>query len=83
MVLTPIGTRYLARVYATRSFRGRAVTLQRLRGGAWADVEADRAREALGEGVRYRNVPHGTRLRLVLPPAPGYLRGVSRTVAVP
>ena len=73
--------RLYTKVTALRSYRGKRVTLQRLRGGVWTKVR--RARLGPGGAVRFTaQLPRTARIRVLVPSAPGYLQGYSRTALV-
>ena len=67
------------RVIAKRSFKGRTVLIQRLRGTYWVAF----SKIVLGSTRTPTVRGHGIRLRAVLPPAPGYLQSVSATMTLP
>jgi hypothetical protein len=67
------------RVTARKSFLGRTVAIERLRGTRWVGV----SRLKLGIGGTGLVKLHGIRVRVVVPAVPGYLRVVSAPVKVP
>lgn len=71
--------RLAVRVTARKSFRGRTVVIQRLRGTQWVIL----SRLVLGSAGTGTVKLHGVRVRAVVPAAPGYLRSVSPGVKVP
>jgi plastocyanin len=74
--------RFYTKVTALRSYRGKFVTIQRLTaGGTWAKVR--RVRLAAGSAARFTaRLPRTARVRVLVPSAPGYLQGFSRTALV-
>jgi plastocyanin len=70
------------RARAGASYAGKLAYLQRRVGSRWRIVR--RARVGDNGAVRFRaSLPRGTmRLRVTMPPAPGYLRGFSNVVTV-
>jgi plastocyanin len=80
-VLNAASGRLYAKVGALRTYRGKLVTLQRLRGNAWVKVR--RVRLGPGSAVRFTaRLPLTARVRVLVPAAPGYLQGFSRTALV-
>jgi plastocyanin len=80
-VLSARAGRFFVRVTALRSYQGKRVTLQRLRGSTWVKVR--RVRLGPGSSARFTaRLPRTTRIRVLVPSAPGYLQGVSRTALV-
>ena len=69
----------VVRVIARKSFRGRTVVIQRLRGKQWVVL----SRLVLGSAGTGTVKLHGARVRAVVAAAPGYLRSVSSAVTVP
>jgi hypothetical protein len=67
---------------AGTSYAGKLAYLQRRVGNRWKTIR--RARLGGNGSVRFRAVvpPRTTRLRVTMPPAPGYLRGYSNVIAV-
>ncbi len=73
--------RFYTKVTALRSYRGKRVTIQRLRGGSWVKVR--RVRLGRGSAARFTaQLPRTARIRVLVPSAPGYLQGFSRTALV-
>jgi plastocyanin len=73
--------RLYAKVTALVPYKGKLITLQRLRGSTWVKVR--RARLASGSVARFTaRLPRTARIRLLVPTAPGYLQGYSRTALV-
>jgi plastocyanin len=73
--------RFYTKVVATRSYRGKLVTVQRLRGSTWVKVK--RVRLGVGSAARFTaQLPRTARVRVLVPSAPGYLQGFSRTALV-
>jgi plastocyanin len=80
-VLNASSGRLYTKVTALRSFRGKLVTLQRLSGNVWVKVR--RVRLGAGSAVRFTaRLPRTARVRVLVPSAPGYLQGFSRTALV-
>jgi plastocyanin len=80
-VLNASSGRLYTKVTALRSFRGKLVTLQRLSGNVWVKVR--RVRLGAGSAVRFTaRLPRTARIRVLVPAAPGYLQGFSRTALV-
>jgi hypothetical protein len=80
-VLNRAAGRLYVKVTALTSYRGKLVTLQRLRGGTWVKVR--RARIGAGSVARFTaRLPKTARIRVLVPSAPGYLQGASGTVLV-
>lgn len=80
LVKLTVAHRALAvRVTARKSFQGRTVLIQRLRGTHWVGV----SRLALGPAGTGIVKLHGVRVRAVVPAVPGYLRSISAAVTVP
>ena len=72
---------FSTKVTALRSYRGKLVTLQRLRGSTWIKVK--RFRLGVGSAARFSaRLPRTARVRVLVPTAPGYLQGFSRTALV-
>jgi plastocyanin len=73
---------FSARVSAAVSYQGKTLVFQRRVGTRWVKVR--RVVVGARSTVRFRaRLPHGTlRLRVVAPPAPGYLTGFSGTLRV-
>jgi hypothetical protein len=82
VVLTRLNGRYLAQVYARRSFRGRTVMLQRLAKGAWTDVAPIVLGPQSKKVFSYPLQGAASSLRLTLAAAPGYLPAVSAPLLV-
>ena len=74
--------RFIARVDAGRSFGGRPVRVQQLRGGGWVDVGKIVLGRRSAKAFARRGIRPGAKLRLVLPAAPGYLRALSEPLTV-
>jgi plastocyanin len=73
--------RFYTKVVALRSYRGKLVTVQRLRGSVWVKVK--RVRLGVGSAARFTaRLPRTARVRVLVPSAPGYLQGFSRTALV-
>ena len=73
--------RLYAKVTARVPYRGKLVTLQRLRGNSWVKVR--RVRLAAGSAATFTaRLPRTARIRVLVPTAPGYLQGASGTVLV-
>jgi plastocyanin len=73
--------RFYTKVTAMRSYRGKLVTVQRLRGAVWVKVK--RVRLGAGSAARFTaQLPRTARVRVLVPTAPGYLQGFSRTALV-
>jgi hypothetical protein len=73
--------RFTTKVTALRSYQGKFVTLQRLSGSAWIKVK--RVRLGTGSAARFTaRLPRSARVRVLVPTAPGYLQGYSRTALV-
>lgn len=73
--------RFSTKVTALRSYRGKLVTLQRLSGSTWVKVK--RVRLGVGSAARFTaRLPRTARIRVLVPTAPGYLQGFSRTALV-
>jgi plastocyanin len=73
--------RFYTKVAALRSYRGKPVTIQRLRGSTWVKVR--RVRLGAGSAVRFTaRLPRTARIRVLVPSAPGYLQGFSRTALI-
>jgi plastocyanin len=73
--------RFYTKVTALRSYRGKLVTLQRLSGSTWVKVK--RIRLGTGSAARFSaRLPRTARIRVLVPTAPGYLQGFSRTALV-
>lgn len=73
--------RLSVKVTARTSYRGKLITLQRLRGNTWVKVR--RARLGTGSAVTFTaRLPRTARIRVLVPTAPGYLQGASGTVLV-
>jgi plastocyanin len=80
-VLSARAGRFSVKVSALRSYRGKFVTLQRLRGGTWIKVR--RLRLGVGGAARFTaRLPRSARVRVLVPSAPGYIQGYSRTALV-
>lgn len=80
-VLRASAGRFFTRVVAQRSYRGKLVTVQRLRGSVWVKVK--RVRLGLNSSARFTaQLPRTARVRVLVPSAPGYLQGQSRTALV-
>src|SRR5262245_11329314 len=80
-VLNRFAGRFYTKVTALRSYRGKRVTIQRLRGETWVKVR--RVRLGRGSAARFTaHLPRTARIRVLVPSAPGYLQGVSRTALV-
>ena len=80
-VLNAPSGRLYAKVGALRTYQGKLVTLQRLSGNAWVKVR--RVRLGPGSAVRFTaRLPLTARIRVLVPAAPGYLQGFSRTALV-
>jgi hypothetical protein len=80
-VLSARAGRFFVRVTALRSYQGKRVTLQRLSGSTWIKVR--RVRLGPGSSARFTaRLPRTARIRVLVPAAPGYLQGVSRTALV-
>jgi plastocyanin len=80
-VLNRVTGRLYVKVTALTSYRGKLVTLQRLRGSSWVKVR--RARIGVGSVARFTaKLPRTARIRVLVPSAPGYLQGASGTVLV-
>jgi plastocyanin len=80
-VLNRVAGRLYVKVTALTSYRGKLVTLQRLRGSSWVKVR--RARIGAGSVARFTaRLPRTARIRVLVPSAPGYLQGASGTVLV-
>ncbi len=80
-VLNARAGRFYVRVTATRSYQGKFVTLQRARGNAWVKVR--RVRLGSGGIARFTaRLPRSARVRILVPSAPGYVQGYSRTATV-
>ena len=72
---------FTTKVTALRSYKGKFVTLQRLSGNAWIKVK--RVRLGTGSAARFTaRLPRSARVRVLVPTAPGYLQGYSRTALV-
>ena len=72
---------FSTKVTAVRSYRGKFVTLQRLSGSNWVKVK--RIRLGTGSAARFTaRLPRTARIRVLVPTAPGYLQGFSRTALV-
>ena len=81
LVMNAASGRLYAKVGALRTYRGKRVTLQRLSGNAWVKVR--RVRLGAGSAVRFTaKLPRTARIRVLVPAAPGYLQGFSRTALV-
>jgi hypothetical protein len=81
LVLNAASGRLYAKVGALRTYRGKLVTLQRLSGNAWVKVR--RVRLGAGSAMRFTaRLPRTARIRVLVPAAPGYLQGFSRTALV-
>jgi plastocyanin len=73
--------RFYTKVVAQRSYRGKLVTVQRLRGSVWVKVK--RVRLGVGSAARFSaSLPRTARVRVLVPSAPGYLQGFSRTALI-
>lgn len=73
--------RFYTKVTALRSYQGKRVTIQRLRGSSWVKVR--RVRLGRGSVARFTaQLPRTARVRVLVPSAPGYLQGFSRTALV-
>jgi hypothetical protein len=73
--------RFYTKVTALRSYRGKRVMIQRLRGSTW--VKVWRVRLGPGSAVRFTaSLPRTARIRVLVPSSPGYLQGFSRTALV-
>ena len=73
--------RFYTKVVALRSYRGKLATVQRLRGSVWVKVK--RVRLGVGSAARFTaQLPRTARVRVIVPSAPGYLQGQSRTALV-
>ena len=73
--------RFFTKVVAQRSYRGKLATVQRLRGSVWVKVK--RVRLGVGSATRFSvRLPRTARVRVIVPSAPGYLQGQSRTALV-
>jgi plastocyanin len=80
-VLNRFRGRLSAKVTASISYRGKMVTLQRLRGSTWVKVR--RVRLGTGSAATFTaRLPRTARIRVLVPSAPGYLQGASGTVLV-
>jgi plastocyanin len=80
-VLNARAGRFYTRVTAARSYQGKFVTLQRLRGSAWVKVK--RVRLGRGGVARFMaRLPRTASVRVLVPTAPGYIQGYSRTARV-
>ena len=80
-VLNRATGRLYVKVTALTSYRGKLVTLQRLRGSSWVKVR--RARIGVGSVARFTaKLPRTARIRVLVPSAPGYLQGASGTLLV-
>jgi plastocyanin len=80
-VLNAGSGRLYTRVTALRTYRGKLVTLQRLRGSRWVKVR--RVRLGAGSAARFTaRLPRTARIRALVPAAPGYLQGFSRSALV-
>jgi hypothetical protein len=66
-------------VTARKSFRGRTVVIQKLRGTHWVTL----SRLVLGSTGTTTMKIHAVRVRAVVPAAPGYLQSVSSALKVP
>jgi plastocyanin len=73
--------RFWTKVNAQRSYRGKLVTVQRLRGNTWVKVR--RVRLGRSSAVTFTaRLPRTARMRVLVPSSPGYLQGFSRTALV-
>jgi plastocyanin len=73
--------RLWAKVTARIPYRGKLVTLQRLRGNTWVKVR--RVRLGAGSATTFTaRLPRTARIRVLVPTAPGYLQGASGTMLV-
>lgn len=73
--------RFSTKVTALRPYRGKFVTLQRLSGSVWVKVK--RVRLGAGSAASFTaRLPRTARVRVLVPTAPGYLQGFSRTALV-
>jgi plastocyanin len=80
-VLSARAGRFYTKVSALRSYRGKLVTFQRLRGSTWVKVR--RVRLGLGGVARFTaRLPRTARVRVLVPSGPGYIQGYSRTALV-
>ncbi len=80
-VLSARAGRFYTKVSALRSYQGKLVTFQRLKGNAWSKVR--RVRLGRGGVVRFTaRLPRTARVRVLVPSAPGYVQGFSRTALV-
>jgi plastocyanin len=80
-VLRARSGRLYAKVTARISYRGKMVTLQRLRGSTWVKVR--RVRLGVGSAATFTaRLPRTARIRVLVPSAPGYLQGFSGTTLV-
>jgi hypothetical protein len=80
-VLNARAGRFYTRVTAARPYQGKFVTLQRLRGSAWVKVK--RVRLGRGGVARFTaRLPRTASVRVLVPTAPGYIQGYSRTARV-
>ena len=73
--------RFYTKVTALRSYVGKRVTIQRLRGNSWVKVR--RVRLGRGSAVRFTaHLPRTARIRVLVPSARGYHPGFSGTALV-
>jgi plastocyanin len=80
-VLNRRAGRFWTKVSAMTSYRGKRVTVQRLRGNTWVKVR--RVRVGRGSAVTFTaRLPRTARVRVLVPSAPGYLQSFSRTALV-
>jgi plastocyanin len=80
-VLNARAGRFYTKVTAARSYQGKFVTLQRLSGSAWVKVK--RIRLGSGGVARFTaRLPRTANVRVLVPTAPGYIQGYSRTARV-
>jgi plastocyanin len=80
-VLNARAGRFFVKVTTLRSYQGKRVTLQRLRGSSWVKVR--RVRLGPGNSARFTaHLPRTARIRVLVPSAPGYIQGYSRTALV-
>jgi hypothetical protein len=81
VLLSRSGARLVAKIFAARSYTGRTVVLQALRGGSWSAVQ--RAVVGRRSKVVLRPRVHGVQVRLAVPAVRGYAAAFSPVLTLP